>query len=313
MELYQLEQFVTIAECESMAKAAKRLFVSRSALSQNLKRLEAELNCELFTREHNRLVITPFGEIVLEHSKSIIKELSATQEGIEREKRKQAAMVRIGHFSMPLCYFKMPHMAQELPNITFEVRIEKADTLCDGLIDGEYDLVIVPSSISYPAGVSSVVIETERACLSVPASSRLYGRQSVKLSELAGEKLFLTDNLPGSSEWYAAMASTAMVDRSDIEVVEAEHYLDKMSGNDRCHFSTIQMINFFGLGNGRMAVEIEDDIATRTVTAAYQTKDWDLVAPVIEYLRMNRRDEYGSYDIFPYLMFPGRIKNLSIS
>ncbi|MBQ9004091.1 MAG: LysR family transcriptional regulator [Eggerthellaceae bacterium] len=313
MELFQLEQFTAIARSGSMAKAAKRLFVSRAALSQNLKRLETELGCKLFEREHNGLVITPFGEIVLEHAQNISNEIAVLQDEVEHEKRRGESLVRIGHFALPQSHFKMPHLAQELSSLTFAVEIADPSTLSDGLENDVYDLIMVPSSTKLPAGAQSVEIEAEHACLSVPRSSKLYGRKSVRLVELAGEKLFLTDSLAGMSEWYGQLAAASGVDPADIEVVESGRYLNAMSGNDRCHFSTDQMVNFFGLGNGRVAVRIEDDIATRTVVAAYMKDTRAPISPVIEYLRTSRGAEYGSYDIFPYLMFPGQIKNLSFA
>lgn len=313
MELYQLEQFVAIAECGSMAAAAERLFVSRAALSQSLKRLESELGVSLFSREHNRLEITSYGEILLDHAKKISSEVVSLHEGIDREKQLHGSLVRVGHFSLPLSHFKMPHLAQELSELTFEVEVSDAASLCEGLANGEFDLIVVPSTAKLPGDALSVDVESERACLSVPENSRLYGRSSVKLSELVGEKLFLTDNLVGMSEWYGELAAASGVDRSDIEVVDSGRYLNTMSGNDCCHFSTDQMVNFFGLGNGRMAVEIEDDMAVRTVVAAYRRESRELVAPVIDYLRSSSRPEYGSYDIFPYLMFPGQIGNLTFT
>ena len=61
MEIHQLEQFKAIAESRTMREAADKLFISQPALSQNLKKLEAELGCTLFDRAHNQLAITPYG------------------------------------------------------------------------------------------------------------------------------------------------------------------------------------------------------------------------------------------------------------
>lgn len=58
MEIHQLEQFKAIAESRTMREAADKLFISQPALSQNLKKLEAELGCTLFDRAHNQLAIT---------------------------------------------------------------------------------------------------------------------------------------------------------------------------------------------------------------------------------------------------------------
>ena len=69
MDIFQFEQFQMIAECGTMREAAERLFLSQSTLSHNIKKLEAELGCKLFTRSSNQLRLTPYGELVLAFAK----------------------------------------------------------------------------------------------------------------------------------------------------------------------------------------------------------------------------------------------------
>ena len=51
MELTQLLQFKTIAECKTMTLAAEHLHISQPALSMSLKKLEEELGTPLFERK----------------------------------------------------------------------------------------------------------------------------------------------------------------------------------------------------------------------------------------------------------------------
>ncbi len=56
--LYVLE----VASCRSMSRAADRLYVSQSAISQQIQKLEQELGCVLFTRTVYGLQLTSAGE-----------------------------------------------------------------------------------------------------------------------------------------------------------------------------------------------------------------------------------------------------------
>ena len=58
-----LEHIIVISEEKSLSKAADRLLVSQPALSQQLKRLETELDAKLFYREKNRLLLTDAGKM----------------------------------------------------------------------------------------------------------------------------------------------------------------------------------------------------------------------------------------------------------
>lgn len=312
MELYQLEQFVAVAESGSMMAASERLFISRSAISQNLKRLEQELDCQLFRREHNRLEITPFGKIVLEGAKSIMQVSLDMQTRIDAEKRQQRNEVRVAHFSQPLCYFKMPHLAKSLLELSFDVTLLPERDALEGLMDGAFDIAIVSDRVKLPAGCKTYDLEREQACVSVPETSSLFECGSISIGDLSDQKLMITDNLLGASEWYNQLAEAIPSGPAELLVVPADEYLTNMSESDFCHFSTTQMVGFFGLGHGRRAVPITDSIAKRSILLVTRDGNDDRVGSIVRYLKSSDKSEFDAYDIFPFLLFPGQIDNLTM-
>lgn len=69
--------FAEIMEAGSFAKAAERLDLPKSTLSRRLSQLENRLGERLLTRTTRRLVITEFGEGVLEHARRLQEETEA--------------------------------------------------------------------------------------------------------------------------------------------------------------------------------------------------------------------------------------------
>src|SRR5882724_2908337 len=59
--LNALRSFEAAARYESFTRAAEELHVTQSAVSQQVKALEAQLGVKLFNRERQRLKITPAG------------------------------------------------------------------------------------------------------------------------------------------------------------------------------------------------------------------------------------------------------------
>ena len=312
MELYQLEQFVAVAEAGSMGKAAERLFISRAAISQSIKRLEQELDCELFTREHNKITITAYGEILLDRARAAMGELSAARGLIEQEKAAHDAVVRVAHFSMPLCFFRMPHLAREFPSLNFVVELCDEGAALAGLRNGEFDMAIVSAHGDMPKGATAIRLDVERACLSVPPASPLFGCDSLRLEDIAQETVFIADDLLGSTRWYRDMAERAGIAPERIVSVPADEYLSSMSGNDLCHFSTLQMVDFFGLGNGRRAVPLEGEGTEREVVALVNPESLARLDEVIAYLRERKSAPFDAYDILPFLVFPGAVTNLQV-
>lgn len=72
MDLKQLEYILAIEEYGNISKAANALFISQSALNQQLIRLERELGMKLFYRDKRCLRPTQAGRIYLDNAKEII-------------------------------------------------------------------------------------------------------------------------------------------------------------------------------------------------------------------------------------------------
>lgn len=72
MDLKQIEYIVKIAEEKSITRAAEKLFLTQSALNQQLLRLEKELGVQLFKRTKSDWSPTPAGEIYLEGAQEIL-------------------------------------------------------------------------------------------------------------------------------------------------------------------------------------------------------------------------------------------------
>ena len=72
MDLKQLEYMVQIAEEKNITKAAEKLFITQSALNQQLLKLEKELGSPLFYRSRTNWHLTEVGEIYIDAAKKII-------------------------------------------------------------------------------------------------------------------------------------------------------------------------------------------------------------------------------------------------
>ena len=73
MDLNQLEYIVTISEEKNISRAAEKLFVTQSALSQALKKLESDLGTELFERINHSVKLTAAGEVYVQAAKEILE------------------------------------------------------------------------------------------------------------------------------------------------------------------------------------------------------------------------------------------------
>jgi DNA-binding transcriptional LysR family regulator len=72
MELRQLAYFVAVAEEQHFTRAAERVSVAQPAVSQQIRRLEAELGEHLFVRDRRGTRLTPAGQALLPHARATL-------------------------------------------------------------------------------------------------------------------------------------------------------------------------------------------------------------------------------------------------
>ena len=75
MDLKQIEYIVKIAETGSITRAAEQLFITQSALNQQLLKLAQQLGIKLFVRHKYVMSPTSAGRVYLEYGEIMIREL----------------------------------------------------------------------------------------------------------------------------------------------------------------------------------------------------------------------------------------------
>ena len=103
MDTRQLEYILTIAEEKNLTRAADRLFLTQSALSQQLSKLEAEGLPPLFTRHKGEMQLTDAGKIYINGARSILKIKGDAQEAL-----KDLSQAKIHHIHIGVCRLFQP-------------------------------------------------------------------------------------------------------------------------------------------------------------------------------------------------------------
>ena len=68
MTLQQMRYFIAVAQNLSFSKAAQQHYVSQTAVSQQIKLLEEELETELFQRTRHSVALTSAGQVFYEYA-----------------------------------------------------------------------------------------------------------------------------------------------------------------------------------------------------------------------------------------------------
>lgn len=79
MDLKMLEYLLEIDRSGSINKAAQKLYIAQSSLSQSVKSLEKELGFTIFFRKTTGISLTPSGKLLLKSAKIILQEIQSIQ------------------------------------------------------------------------------------------------------------------------------------------------------------------------------------------------------------------------------------------
>lgn len=72
IELEQLKQLIAFATYGTLSKVAEELYISQSALSRSIQKLEKTLGVELFDRKKNKMELNKNGKTVIQYAEKIL-------------------------------------------------------------------------------------------------------------------------------------------------------------------------------------------------------------------------------------------------
>ncbi|MFL4493564.1 LysR substrate-binding domain-containing protein [Streptomyces sp. VTCC 41912] len=186
MEIRQLRYFLTVAEELHFGRAAERLHIVQSAVSQQLRRLERELGTELFTRTTRTVRLTEAGDRLLPYAREMLALQARAREAVDALRAEQAARVRLGTSSglgerldTLLAAFARSagHAPLELVTGSTEERLAKVRT-------GELDATLLRGE-RIQQGLEFLPLWQDALRVALPAHHPLAAREAVELAHLA--------------------------------------------------------------------------------------------------------------------------------
>jgi DNA-binding transcriptional LysR family regulator len=191
MELRQLRYLVALADERHFTRAAAREHIAQPALSQQIRRLEAEVGLTLVERTTRRVALTDAGELLVARARRILAELDDAQAelgtlaGVKGGRLSVGALHTMGpvDLSLLLASFHRNHPAVELT-----VREQSSEELAEMLRDDEIDLAFLSVTERIQShGLELHRLVSEELVAVLPTQHPLAGRDGVALSELAGD------------------------------------------------------------------------------------------------------------------------------
>ncbi len=171
MDLIKLRTFCSIAEKGNFSAVAEDLFMSQSAVSQQIQALERRYGVVLFDRGSKGATLTEPGKILYEKAKKILAiENQINQEldelrGLKGGELHVGASTTVGNYLMP---FYLGEFKRRYPDVKVSLIVENTRIIEDQIISAIFPLAVVEHEVNNPALIKDAIEKDELILFSSP-------------------------------------------------------------------------------------------------------------------------------------------------
>jgi DNA-binding transcriptional LysR family regulator len=188
MELRQLSYFVAVCEELSFSRAASRCFISQSAISHQIARLEHDLGVQLFERSTRSVVPTDATARLLPLAKQMLSLESAIRAAVRASGPRIRLAANMSFATRSLSAIAGAREAH--PGAEIEFVIKPFRQRIAAVADGDCDLALIRGSVDQP-GLTVEELWVEDLVLAASMTHPLAGREDVTLTQLGSYPLLL--------------------------------------------------------------------------------------------------------------------------
>src|SRR3989440_802122 len=223
MEIRQIEYVVGVVEQGGFTRAADALHVTQPALSEGIRRLEAELGLELFHRVGRRALLSSAGEAFLEPARQVLRDLGVLRTSVEAVGGLTAGSLDVVALP-PLAVHPLAPLVGSFrhahPDVVVRVdQPEDAAAVATRVRSGRSEIGLTELPVAEPGLVSRHLTEQELIVV-LPPDSPLARRRRLTTADLASVPLVTSP--PGTSTRGLIDAAFAAIDDAPLIVVETD-------------------------------------------------------------------------------------------
>ncbi|MFW6381388.1 MAG: LysR family transcriptional regulator [Bacillota bacterium] len=194
MNIKSLDYFRKIADSRSISRVAENSYISQSALSQKIKKLEDQLGVKLFIRSNRGVKLTRQGQIVRQYSDNILETYNRMTEQLNRNREqsldlKIEAVETIATYCLPCALYRIK---EKFPTHNYELISGNSGKIKQDVLNDICDLGFVTDKPAHP-DLSALKLVDERVMavahrdFQIPDRIQLKNLNQYPLILLAGE------------------------------------------------------------------------------------------------------------------------------
>lgn len=193
MEIHQLRYFVAVAEEGSFSRAAAKVRVAQPSLSQQIRKLEAEVGQPLFDRLPRSVVMTEAGRCLIDYARQILASIGDARRCVDELKGEIAGKVAVGAIPT-IAPYVLPELVvtfqKHYPDVTLEIVEDVTEGITRRIEAGELDVALA-STCRPSTTLRGESVGTEPLLALVSEKHPLAKKDLVEFDDLKSQRFLL--------------------------------------------------------------------------------------------------------------------------
>ncbi|VWL85025.1 LysR family transcriptional regulator [Oceanivirga miroungae] len=177
MDLNALKVYYEVCKTRSFTKASENLFISQSAVSIQIKKLETSLDIKLIERDSKNFKLTLAGKKVYKITKDIFKKVTRVENEVKRivDDKESKLIIGASHIiGEPLLPRILKDYIGKNKGVSFDIYVKNTNSLINKLKDAEIDLVLTEEEILEDADLKVIYTEEYPFIVAAPNFVKKY-------------------------------------------------------------------------------------------------------------------------------------------
>jgi len=146
VEIRHLKSFIAVAEELHFTRAASKIHMTQSALSDQIQKLELDVGVRLLTRTSRQVALTAAGTELRDRARAILLDIDAARTAAQQASLGRLGTLSVG-YSMLASQSVLPHAVErtfeESPGIRLQLHEAKTGPQLEGLRSGDLDVALI--------------------------------------------------------------------------------------------------------------------------------------------------------------------------
>ncbi|MBI5724244.1 MAG: LysR family transcriptional regulator [Planctomycetes bacterium] len=190
MNIEVMKTFCDLIETGSFSKAAEINYVSQSAVSQQLAKIERDLSTQLVSRGGGIVIPTEAGKVFLKGARDIIRRHEELLSEIKSASSTIRGVLRVGTIYSVGFYLLEPYVRKFLqahPDVSLHVEYARANRIYASIIGGEMNIGVVACPEKHRS-IEVIPLAGEELVVAFDPRHEFASRQVIHPQDLNGQK-----------------------------------------------------------------------------------------------------------------------------